>query len=203
MRTFTPNTIYGPVFGAAYGGAIGNGSLGTLVVSCSLFTGNKAQGGLRHTGSSLRASATMGFRTAAPSAIGIPPSSPTRRSPTTSPSAAQPIPGVDGGFGIGGAVGSGGPFAHSTAMTIRRCVFNNNQAIGADAGPGNMAGSGVGGALTNGYSEVGSTMTITDSTFTANQATGGNGGFAGVGIGGAMNLESPCTTNIANCTFTC
>ena len=42
--TVPPNTIYGAVFGAAFGGAIANGRLGTLGVSCSLFTGNVGTG---------------------------------------------------------------------------------------------------------------------------------------------------------------
>src|SRR5208337_697180 len=48
-----PNTIYGPVYGAAFVGAIGDGSQSTLVVSCSSFTLNQAVGGRRRTGSSL------------------------------------------------------------------------------------------------------------------------------------------------------
>ena len=86
-------------------------------------------------------------------------------------------------------------------MAISRCAFSNNLAIGADVGPDDNGGFGVGGAVSNGYSEAGSRITITNSVFTANQANGGKGGFDGVGTGGALNLESPCTTTIANCTF--
>ena len=194
-----PNTFYGPVYGAAFGGAIGNGTLGTLSVSHSSFIGNQAIGGLRRSLSShydgvAASGAIDSWNTAFITdtsfvdnqAIGGPADS-----------------GVDGGYGIGGAVGSGGPFAPSAVMTIRRCAFSDNQAIGADAGPDNWAGAGIGGAVSNGYTtEVAATMTITESTFTANQATGGEGGFAGGASGGAVNLESPCVTHIANSTFT-
>ena len=173
----TPNTIYGSVFGAAFWRGNRRREPSTLCVSsCS-------SPATRRTAASATPSSQsdgVGYDGVADSGAisnGIPPSSPTRRSPATSRSAAQPAPGVDGGFGIGGTVGSGGPFARSTAMTIRRCVFNQTLPSARTPDPAISAGFGVGGALTNGYSEAGSTMTITDSMFSANQATGGNGGF--------------------------
>jgi hypothetical protein len=200
--TVPPDTIYGAVFGAAFGGAIANGRLGTLGVSCSLFTSNEAKGGFL--GPESAGLSGSGYDGVADSGAISNWNAATVSNTTFADNRSiggPSAPGVSGGYGIAGAVGSGGPFAHSTAMTISRCVFDENRAIGADVGPGDIGGFGVGGAVSNGYSEAGSSITITDSVFTANQANGGKGGFDGVGTGGALNLESPCTTTIDNCTF--
>jgi hypothetical protein len=127
-----PNTVYGPVYGTAFGGAIANGTLGTLRVSWSLFTGNQAIGGLRHSLSSIY------------DGLGASGAIDNWNSATvtdTNFTSNQAIGGaadkdVNGGLGIGGALGSGGPFAPYGVMTIRRCAFSDNQAIGADAGAG-------------------------------------------------------------------
>src|SRR5262249_14340209 len=81
-----------------------------------------------------------------------------------------------GAFAEGGAIFSDrdGP-----SMTVIRCTFLNNQAIGGDdevLGPGSFAvGAASGGAI---HIEGSSPLTVIDSTFIGNQAIGGSGGSA-------------------------
>ena len=191
--------------GGAFGGAISSANLGTLTVSDCWFTGNKASGGLRHKPSALfdaiggsgaidnwSTAVITGSTFSDNQAIG---------------GAADP--GVDGGFAVGGAIGSGSPSAVSPVCTIQHCTFHRNQAIAADAGsPGNQDAEGIGGALSTGFAQDAATMTITDCSFSDNQALGGKGGWGGAGSGGALNVESSpfsvtvTLTTIANSTFT-
>ncbi|MBP7934263.1 MAG: hypothetical protein KA354_06400 [Phycisphaerae bacterium] len=190
--------------GLCGGGAVACGNLGTLTVSNCLFTGNQAIGGRRHSPSAEfdgigSSGAIDNWGTA-----WITDSTFTDNQAIGGPA----DEGVDGGYSVGGAIGSGGPAAYSPVCTIQRCTFTRNQTIASDAGsPGNMDGAGIGGALSNGFSEDTSTMTVTDCSFTSNQALGGNGGFGGYGTGGVLNVESALSlastlTTVANCTFT-
>jgi hypothetical protein len=112
-----------------------------------------------------------------------------------------PDPGVDGGIGCGGAVGSGGGLAYSSLCTIQDCAFPHNQAIGPNAGSDNSGGLGIGGAVSSGYTYSSASITITGCSFSDNEAVGGNGGSGGWGCGGALNQESPFT-GIATATAT-
>jgi hypothetical protein len=117
----------------------------------------------------------------------------------------------DGTFAEGGAIFSdrGGP-----SMTILRCTFLDNQAIGGDGGVlGPRAfsiGAASGGAI---HIEGASTLTVTDSTFTGNQAIGGSGGSAPTGTsqgsyyidggeGGAIVNHDGATLIVSGSTFT-
>jgi hypothetical protein len=88
----------------------------------------------------------------------------------------------------GGAIDSQGP-----ALTVGKCVFTNNQAVG----PATGTGEGNGGAINNS-----STTIITDSTFTGNKALGRltNGGAISTGENTEVSSQPPMSIN--NCTFT-
>jgi len=198
-----PDTIMG---GLAFGGAISSQNLGTLTVRNCWFTGNKAIGGHRHEPSvqydgagasgaidNWGAASISGTTFTDNQAIG-----------------STGDEGVGTGYGIGGALGSGGPLAQSPACTLHGCRFSHNQAMGGgNGGPNDYGGSGVGGALSTGYAQITGAMTITECSFTDNQAIGGEAGQGGCwGAGGAINQESPLTLGnkstltIANSIFT-
>lgn len=174
--------------GGAFGGAAASGNSTTLTVNDCIFTGNKAIGGLRHKPSSLfdgiggsgaidtwGTAVITGTTFADNQAMGGPAD-----------------PGVDGGYSVGGALGSGGPMAVDAICRVQHCTFNHNQAIGGDAGsPETLAGDGIAGALSSGYTRHTALMTLTDCSFAGNEALGGQGGGGGKGNGGAINQESP------------
>jgi hypothetical protein len=83
-------------------------------------------------------------------------------------------------FGVG--FGNGGAIHNSATLTVRHTSFTGNQAIGADGISGVSGGNGSGGAIVNGF--LGN-ASVSDSTFTGNQATGGAGG-----VGGAAAAKS-------------
>jgi len=177
--------------GLAGAGAISSQNLGTLMVRNCLFTGNKAMGGRLHEPSQT----WMYDGVAASGAID---NWGTALISGTTFTDNQAIggtadEGVDGGYGLGGAVGSGGPFAINSVCTLQNCRFSRNQAIGGPAGQNNFGGAVLGGALSTGYAQVTSDMTITGSLFTDNRAIGGQGGYGGVAGGGVINQESPLT----------
>jgi hypothetical protein len=94
-------------------------------------------------------------------------------------------PSGDAGQGAGGAIGiQGGPTtADIPVVDIRLSTFINNQAMGGNGGAGTDGGAGgvgQGGAV----SQANATLTLEDSTFVGNQATGGVGGSAGPGGNG-------------------
>ncbi|MFO0726567.1 MAG: thrombospondin type 3 repeat-containing protein [Myxococcota bacterium] len=76
------------------------------------------------------------------------------------------------GFRVGGAIA-----ARSATLTIDRCVFRENAALGSD---GDLQGNGAGGAI---WSKAPMVMYIQRSSFIDNFATGGDG-VAGVNGGG-------------------
>jgi hypothetical protein len=84
-----------------------------------------------------------------------------------------------GEFAEGGAIFSP---SNGPDVTVIRCTFQGNQAIGGDGGvlpTGAFAvGSASGGAI---HCEGSSTLTVIDSTFRGNQAIGGSGGSAAKG----------------------
>jgi hypothetical protein len=182
--------------GFAFGGAIDNGNSGTLIVRNCLFTGNQAIGGLRHDPSA--AFDGMGSSGAINNwNIALVADSTFENNRAVGGAGDA---GVDGSYGVAGAIQSGSPFSLQTDITIQRCIFSHNEAVGADTGAGKIAGTACGGAVGNGYSQIASTMTVTDCSFTANQALGGNG-CGGWGQGGALILESPSAVTITNSIF--
>jgi hypothetical protein len=173
--------------GLAWGGAISSQNLGALTVRQCRFTGNKAIGGHRRqpSGQYDGAGVSGAIDSWGAASIGGSMFDDNQAIGGTSDV------GVNGGFAMGGAAGSGGPQALSPACTIRDCRFSHNLAIGADAGRDDMGGWGVGGALSSGYSLYDSRITVSRCSFTGNRAIGGAGGFGGWGCNGAINIESP------------
>jgi CSLREA domain-containing protein len=120
--------------------------------------------------------------------------------------------GGDGGTGQGGAI-----YNHYLGvLTLNRCTFSGNQAIGAAGapfssggtlGPGGNGGSGQGGAV---FNDSAFTSVFTNCTFSGNTATGGAGGggsgaikaSGGDGNGGAVfnsgTMALICATVSAN-----
>jgi hypothetical protein len=113
------------------------------------------------------------------------------------------VTGTSGGArGIGGN-GEGGAILNSGTVTAMGCTFSDDQANGgASAGTNGVGGNGEGGAIFNN----GGTMTVTDSTFSANQANGGSGGAEGAGAGGGAGgggaiFNSGGTMSVTGSTF--
>ena len=190
--------------GSAYGGAVHSGNDGNLTVRNCWFAANKAIGGRLHQPS---VSIYDG-----PAQSGAIDNWGAAFISTSTFSDNQAIggsadEGVDGGYGVGGAIGSGGPMADNPVCAVENCTFRHNLAIGADAGSSNFAGYGVGGAISSGFSQNAAKLTVTGCFFTDNQGIGGSGGFGGGGFCGAINLESGRTptaasmATIAHCTF--
>src|SRR5262249_11956753 len=88
------------------------------------------------------------------------------------------------GAGLGGGIASFGP---NPSLTVTGCTFTNNAAID---GAGFLAAGG-------GVFTVGGTLTLSNSTFTGNQAVGTATAAFGGGLG---NLRA--TVSVSNCTFT-
>ena len=190
--------------GSASGGAISSQNNGTLTVKNCWFTGNTAIGG-RIRQPSLYMIDGMGSGGAIDN---LNTALVTDSTFTDNQALGGPAdPGVDGSYGVSGAIATGGPFASTTALSILRCTFIHNQAIGGDAGPDGIGGIACDGAVGNGYTEEASILTIAHSIFTDNQAIGGIGGIGGQAQGGAVGSESPVnsgfssTAAIANCLF--
>ena len=190
--------------GSAFGGAISSQNDGTLTVKNCWFTGNKAIGGRLHQ-PSLYMFDGMGSSGAIDN---LNTALVTDSTFTDNQGVGGPAdPGVDGGYGLAGAIASGSPYASTTVLSILRCTFTHNQAIGGDAGPDGIGGLACDGAVGNGYAQVASTLTIAHCAFTDNQAIGGSGGIGGWGQWGAVGSEAPVnsgfstTATIANCLF--
>ena len=87
-------------------------------------------------------------------------------------------------------------------LVVSQCTFIDNRAVGgADEASGPFAGDGWGGGLAN-YN--GALATVTDSTFTGNQALGnigGAGGKGGDGLGGGLANLLGATLTLAGCTL--
>ncbi len=146
------------VGGFAVGGAIKNATAGTLIVSACLFKGNKALGGLRHKPSNPFPDG-MGSSGAIDNENVVLLTDSTFTDNQAVGGAADP--GVDGGFGLAGAIESGGPAAQAGVLSILRCTFTGNQAIGGDGGPDNVGGTGFNGAI----GQISATLIIADSAF--------------------------------------
>src|ERR1700687_3711782 len=89
----------------------------------------------------------------------------------------------------------GGIYNLGGKATISECTLANNQVSGG--GRSSFVGGSSRGALENG---VGAILTVTDSSFTHNQAISAPGsGF--FGAGGALDNEVGSTATISNCQF--
>jgi hypothetical protein len=170
--------------GAAKGGAVC--SLGeTLVISNCTFSGNSAEGGSGGVGG-----------------VG----------------GGALVPGVNGFAGAAGVASGGGLFSSSSDGVILNSTFNNNSTQGGDASTGGTNPSGFGQAGPRGGDALGAglvntgTLSVTNSTFYQNSATGGTGGDGGVGgvkggaggaggsaIGGGIYNSGKIM--VVNCTF--
>jgi hypothetical protein len=170
--------------GTARGGAVC--SLGaTLVVSNCTFSGNSAEGG------------SGGVGGAGGGAIDS---------------------GVNGFAGAAGVASGGGLYTSSSNGVILNSTFDDNSTQGGDASTGGTNPSGFGQAGPKGGNGLGAglvnagTLSITNSTFYQNSATGGTGGDGGVGgvkggaggaggsaIGGGIYNSGKIL--VVNCTF--
>jgi len=184
--TTSPEGEFG---GLAFGGAASSGNDGSLSVKNCWFTGNRVIGGFRHYPNPLYTASGGG-------ALDIWGTALITDSVFTHNQAlgGAADPGVEAGYGIGGALSIGVVYSLNSACTIRHCTFSHNQAIGADAATEtDYGGAGIAGALHTGFALVSSVTTIADCTFTDNQAVGGAGGYGGGAQGGAINQESSLT----------
>ena len=159
--TITGNQALGGTSSSSVAGGSGEGGglynyLGTMTISNTLIASNRAVGG-----------------------AGI---------------AAIAGAGEDGGIGQGGGV-----FTLDGSLAINHSQLTSNSATGGVGGLGGAGGSGEGGGLfasnivnftfPNGQTTVigvGATVTVTESSFTANVAQGGAGGTGGNGQGGGI-----------------
>jgi len=160
--------------GNAGGGAIDN--FGTLVVAASTFSGNTAVGG--NGGNGGNGGSGMGS------------------------------PGGKGGNAGNAGIATGGAIVNSGTATVTNSTFAANGATGGRGGdggnPGTGSGSGTvgffgpGGAGQGGAmgDTISGTLTVTNSTITANSAVGGSGGSGfggsgGTGSGSGGGLRTP------------
>jgi len=96
-------------------------------------------------------------------------------------------------------------------VTVIRCSFVGNQALGGDGGVATNKGFAANGTAAGGalHLEGTATLTVIDSTFIGNQAVGGSGGSGGpstvpaigVGEGGAIVSHDGGTLVIRGCSF--
>ena len=123
--------------------------------------------------------------------------------------------GADGSssfVGDPGLPGIGGAILNQATLTLTRCTFMENTAVGGRGGngsfsPGGNGGDGRGGAIANQNS-----LSLVACTLVANSATGGMagiGGFeiqfsaaGGIGSGGAIHNTDTATLSLTNCTIT-
>ncbi|MEG4277304.1 DUF4347 domain-containing protein [Microcoleus sp. MON1_C1] len=106
------------------------------------------------------------------------------------------VPGIAGTVGVGGAGGfGGGGGAGSTGGA------GGGGGAGAGGTTGGGGGAGLGGAI---FLNTGSTLKVSNSTFSANKVTGGaagGNGIAGQGLGGAIFVNTGATANLTNTTI--
>jgi hypothetical protein len=100
----------------------------------------------------------------------------------------QGVAGGKGGNGLGGGIAN----LLGSMLTVGNSTLDYNGAIGGNGGVG---GNGLGGGIYNDGSTASgvSSLTVTGSTITDNQAQGGQGGApgkAGQGIGGGVYLAA-------------
>jgi hypothetical protein len=149
------------------GGAVANRNGGTLNVSSSTFLKNQVIASFSGEGGAI-ANTLNGSALVANNCTFL----------------ANEVIGTNGGSTGGGAIEDDGDVKGASA-TIDGCVFTGNKAMGGDGGViskfDTFVGSGGGGAITS--SGPGATLTVMNSSFTANQAISGNGGNGGSGGG--------------------
>lgn len=104
----------------------------------------------------------------------------------------QAVPTPASGHGRGGAVAN----LSGATLTVTDCLFTHNQVRGADFGPAGPQLLASGAGILN----LGSSLTVSHSTFIGNEAIGGAGG--GRAQGGGINSAVGSTTLITDCAFT-
>jgi hypothetical protein len=205
----------GSFIGTGEGGAIHNDSVLTIV-GCT-FSGNRAMGGSGGVGN--KPLALYGLDYAEGGAIFNDGAGVLNVSGSTFADnealGGSNATGADGGLGFFG-MAQGGAIDNLNVATITSCTFDHNHAQG---GSGNRSGAGAnifgvgaaeGGAIdnlataTDGYIGSG-TLTVSNCTFTANQAVGGAGNSgpeAGFAFGGGVSNGLRAAGTIADSTFT-
>ena len=108
------------------------------------------------------------------------------------------------GRAVGGAIdNSFFPGEAPGTLIASNLIFANNEAIGGNANLGGpFAGYGIGGALSN---QFGATATVSNCTFTDNQAVGGSGATGstgGDGLGGGLANILGASLTVSDCTIT-
>ena len=123
-------------------------------------------------------------------------------------------------IGVGGAEGGAFYSEVGDAATLSRCTFDHNQAIGGNGNTGSgtgsnavvLVGEGLGGAIVSGYgsdTEGPNTLTVSNCTFTHNEAVGGDNntgtasvsGLVGTGTGAAIANYAGGSANVSGSRF--
>jgi hypothetical protein len=166
----TANVAQGDSTTTGQGGAVFNEPGATLKITQSLFRGNQVSGGMLGIGFG---GGLMNFGTA---------------TITGSRFSANQAAGGGSAYGAGGAIAN----QNGANLAISGCTFDSNV---ASTGQGFFA---VGGAIDNdnGIYPQGAAISVTDSTFTGNQAQGG----AHTSLGGAL-FSFLGSLNVARCLF--
>lgn len=186
------------------GGALGAGGAifnqGTLSIDSCTFVGNAAQGGASGDGSGNYGGAGVGSAPPAPGSSGGGPNGGIY--PTTNSGfggggyaySSGESGGFGGGGGEGGTTGGTGGFGGGGGGSANGLAASGGFGGGSGSTTGSPyprggGGAGMGGAI---FNDAG-TLTIVNSTFTANSASGGAGGSGaagGSGFGGAIFSDS-------------
>ena len=189
----------GPRGGSGSGGAVWaaseSGSGGAITVSQAAFTGNTATGGAggkAGSGGALPGSGGFGEAGAIYNA------STSKLTVNASDFSDNAAIGNAAAFGAGGAIE-----IFDAPATIISSRFVANRAVGGPGGGSAPAGFGQGGAIFS-FSDAGvafTTLSISKSSFTSNEAVGGSGSTGGTGEGGAI-VNATATLNISGGGFT-
>jgi hypothetical protein len=187
------------------GGAVANRNGGSLTVTGDTFVGNQAIAGGTAEGGAIA-------NTLKGSMLTI----------TNSTFTNNQAVGINGGVAGGGAIENDGDVGGASAR-ISGSSFTNNMAIGGDGGalsssksfsPASSSTHSIFAGIANGGAIIssgpGTTLNVTNSSFTGNEAVGGNGASGGsgasfyfldIGVGGAINNFNQSNLLIDSCNF--
>ncbi len=171
-------------FGGSCGGAIDNYGGATLAVTSCSFSSNQALGA---------GSGNFGIGGAIENNAALDQAHPSTATISTSVFTGNVASGSAGVVGNGGALDNEGP---GVSMTVSSSAFLDNHAV---AGSG---ADGIGGAILNYKSK----LTVTNSSFTGNEALGRGSGKSGQGGAILNDLDTGSAASVSatiiNCTFT-
>jgi hypothetical protein len=196
--------------GLALGGAIMNDAGSTLSLSGSTFTGNMAIGGSNIVGqSSGRNVASGGGGGLFDSGVATVANCTFTGNMALGGSGNTAGSGVVRvGDGVGGGiatamVGAGAPAGSAAQnLTVTGCTFTDNEAVGGAGNTGGVTtGAGIGGGLQTNF---GSTVTVSNSGFSGNQAVGSDGvagQSGGAGLGGGITNLGGSSLTVSGCTL--